>query len=423
MRIALVTDSYPPEVRASANLMVELAQDLRSYGHQVCVLTCAPSDGERTTAAGATRLGPWGTLTDDDGILVARINTLPVHNTAPLARGVAQVVLPLAFANAARLLPRPDCTLIYSPPLTLGLVGRALRWWSGAPYVVNVQDLFPQNAIDLGLLKNGTAIAFFRAVETAVYRGAARIAVHSAGNRLALVGRGDLAPERVVVAHNWVDCAVPTRDDVDPGVRHRLGWGDAFVVFFAGTLGYAQDLDLILDAAKRLRANPRIRFAIYGDGVKRPDLERRVRAEGLSNVIIRPPVPREEYPQLVASADVGLITLQRSMRTPVVPSKLLGYMAAACPSVASLNPESDGHALLRDAACGISVPVGDVDAFVGAIASLEADQGRAREIGRNGRAYALRHLDRGPCTRAFDRLCVEAVTAHRGAPAVETIEA
>ena len=404
MRITLISDSFPPEVRSASHLMYELGKDLVAAGHEVAVLTCSP---QYNLAVGThhRRQSAWVDVRREDGMTVARVRTLPIHNVGPLVRGVAQLTLPLLFLNAARRLPRPDCCVIYSPPLPLALVGLGLKRWRGAPYVLNVQDLFPQNAIDLGVLRNPALIALFRLIETAAYRGAALLAVHSPGNRAALLARGDLKPEDVVVAHNWVDCDVPTRDDAGEAARAAEGWGDQFVALFAGVMGYAQDLDTILDAAATLRDEPRVRFLLVGDGVVRRHVEQRVRDEALTNVELRAFVSRETYPRLIACVDAGLVTLRASMKTPVVPSKLLGYMAAACPVVATLNAESDGHGIIRDANCGEHLLAGDGPGMATALRQMASDPASARRLGRNGRAFAQAQFERHACTSAFEQLC------------------
>lgn len=413
MRITLVTDSFPPEVRSASHLMYELGEELVRRGHEVTVLTCWPQYNLAEGRWEPEKLGRWtsGWLHDSDerGMRVVRVRSLPVHNVGPLVRGAAQLTLPVPFLLASRRLPAPDCVVIYSPPLTLGVVGLAMRRLYGSPYVLNVQDLFPQNAIDLGLLKSQLAIRLFRAIETAAYRGAAVLAVHSAGNREAILARGDLAAGKVVVAHNWVDCDVPTRDTIGASFREQKGWRDKFVVLFAGVMGYAQDLDTVLDAAGQLRDRPDLRFVLVGDGVARPHLARRIEAESLDNVALWPFVSKEQYPELVASVDAGLVTLQKTMRTPVVPSKLLGYMAAACPALASLNDESDGHQIIQESGCGVSVRAGDGTALAAAIRRLADNPDLGREMGQRGREYALAHFERSACIDAFEALCERVV--------------
>ncbi|HSC76938.1 MAG TPA: glycosyltransferase family 4 protein [Candidatus Acidoferrales bacterium] len=396
MRILLLTDAFPPEVRSSSHLMYELAEDLAGRGHEVTVVSCEPRYNLAFNAEPAMK---------PEAFDVIRVRTAAIHNVSHWRRGLGQLYLPLAFYRAARRLPRQDAVLVYSPPLTLGLAAHWLaRRWQAA-FVLNVQDLFPQNAIDLGALRNPLLIAFFRRLEQYVYRHADAVSVHSAGNAAWL--RAARVPEgKLHIIPNWVDLepyAAAPRGAANR-FRRQLELGEKFVVLFAGVMGYAQDMETMVDAAALLRDEPRIVFLLVGDGSERPGVERRVAAPGLENVRLLPFVSREDYPALVAASDVGLVTLKKSMKTPVVPSKLATYMAAARPVVASLNPESDACTLVREAGCGLLVAPGDAAAMASAIRSLLEQPQNAAELGARGRAYALAHLARPVCTAQYDAL-------------------
>ncbi len=416
MRILLLTDAFPPEVRSSSHLMYELAEDLAGRGHQVTVVTCEPRYNLAPTPSGqASNAEPPAT---PEAFTVIRVRSAAIHNVSHWRRGLGQLYLPLAFYRAARRLPRQDAILVYSPPLTLGLAAHwlAQRWRAG--FVLNVQDLFPQNAIDLGALRNPLLIAFFRRLEQYVYRHADAVSVHSAGNAAWL--RAARVPEaKLHIIPNWVDLepyAATPRGSANR-FRRELELGEKFVVLFAGVMGYAQDMETMVEAAARLRDEPRILFLLVGDGSERLGVERRVAELGLTNVRLLPFVSREDYPALVAAADVGLVTLKKTMKTPVVPSKLATYMAAARPVVAALNSESDACALVREAGCGVLVPPGDAAAMASAIRSLVEQPQQAAELGARGRDYARAHLARAVCTGQYESLLM---TSHEGTKAQRT---
>jgi len=413
MRILLLTDAFPPEVRSSSHLMYELAEELAGRGHAVSVVTCRPRYNLAPGAAPAPA-SPGVPREPVGGFEVLRVDAPAIHNVGHVRRGLGQLWLPVAFYRAARALPRPDVIYVYSPPLTLGLAAHWLgRRWR-APFVFNVQDLFPQNAIDLGALRNPLLVAFFRRLERFIYRHAAAIALHSEGNA-AWLRRDGVEAAKLRVIHNWVDTDAhrPDAGGAANHFRREVGLEGRFVVLFAGVMGYAQDMETIVEAAARLREESRVVFLLVGDGSERAGVERRVGELNLANVRLLPFVPREDYPQLVAACDVGLVTLKKTMKTPVVPSKLPTYMASARPVIVSVNPESDAGALVRTADCGLLVPPGDPEAMAAAIRQLLNDPARAAALGASGRRYALAHLSRRACIDEIERLLAACAAGRR----------
>jgi len=399
MRILLLTDAFPPEVRSSSHLMFELAEDLARRGHSVAVVTCAP----RYNLAPGDRERGWSAREQVSGVEVLRVPAPAIHHVSHWRRGLGQLLLPVAFYRAARRLARPDAILVYSPPLTLGVAAHWLaRRWRSA-FVLNVQDLFPQNAIDLGALRHPLLIAFFRWLERFVYRRAAALSVHSPGNAAWLRAQG-IPADKLHIIPNWVDVEAFAGEDAGNRLRRELGLEDRFVVLFAGVMGYAQDMEMIVEAAARLTDEPRVVFLLVGEGSERAGVERRVLELGLKNVRLLPFVARADYPALVAASNVGLVTLKKTMKTPVVPSKLATYLAAARPVVASLNPESDACALIREADGGVLVPPGDAEALAVAVRRLLEHPQQAADLGARGRAFARAHLARPICTAQYEAL-------------------
>jgi glycosyltransferase involved in cell wall biosynthesis len=245
-------------------------------------------------------------------------------------------------------------------------------------------------------------------MERFVYQQANAITVHSEGNRQHIARKlGIEKAEKVRVIPNWVDTRF-----IQPGPRinwfreeHNLG--NAFIVSFAGVLGYSQDLDIVLEAARILKdENPQsdILFLIVGDGVERPRLEAKARQMGLNNVRFLPMQPREKYPAVLHALDIGLVTLHAEVRTPVVPSKILSIMAAGRPVVAAMNLDGDGPRLIAEARCGLCVPPEDPRALAEAILQLYHDASLREELGRNGRQYAEEHLSLVLCATQYEEL-------------------
>ena len=390
MRVWLMTAYFPPDTGSAAHLFYELGMTLAEQGHDVTVITGFPSyHAQGDLSPYRRRL--WLNETLDQKLGVARVLVPQVLRDTPTGRGLWQFSCATSFALRGLILPKPDILLLYSPPLPLGLAAWLLRLLRGIPFVLNIQDLFPQSAIDLGVLRSGLLIGFFERLERFLYLCADHVTVHSTGNREHVLAHG-VEPGKVTVMHNWVDT-----DFIRPGERHNgfsreHGLDGKFVVSFAGVIGHSQDLDVILEAAGLLRDSSRIHFLIVGDGVEKPRLEQKAQDMSLPNVQFLPMQPRHCYPAILHASDVSLATLHAEVATPVVPSKILSIMASGRPVIACINLTGDAPHLIQEAQCGYALPPGNAQALADSILSVYADATLRTRLGRNGRRYAEKHL-------------------------------
>lgn len=395
--ILLLTDAYPPEIRSSSMLMHEMAMDLVAHGYEVSVVTTFPRYNLTDEARATFKRFSGNLVRDEEGVRVIRVPCLSFHNVGPMVKGLGQLALPAVVTAGSFFLRRVDAIVVYSPPLTLGLAATAVKKWFGARFILNVQDLFPQNAIDLGALRNPALIRMFQGIESFCYRHADHITCHSEGNLHWLLCGQDMQHRQrdVSVVHNWVDVDRYQRTPPDVTVRKRLGMEEKFVLFFGGVMGYAQDLETVMEAARLLKDHPEIAFLLVGDGVEKERLVRQ--AQGLPNVIFHPFIPQEEYISWLRAMNVGLVTLKAEMATPVVPSKILGFMAAGIPYLALLNRESDARVITEEAGCGLLIDPGNPKAAAQAILHLAEDRQATASMGVRGVRYCRDHFSRRAC--------------------------
>jgi colanic acid biosynthesis glycosyl transferase WcaI len=410
MKAMLVTINYPPEIGGAPHLIHELALSLKARGHDVTVLTGYPCYNIKVVPP-QYRRGLWMNETLD-GISVRRVRIPSLPRESKVARGVQHFVFGLWLSALTSVTPRADVALVFSPPLPLpwlvSIVGRVRR----IPVVVNIQDLFPRQAVELGMLTNPVLIRLFEAMERQMHRLVTAVTVHSPGNRQHVIQRGG-RPEGVHVVYNWVDIERIRPGERNNGFARQHGLGDRFVVSYAGTMGWAQDMQTILASAARLRDHAGILFLLVGDGVEKERAQARSRELGLENILWLPMQPWSVYPEILAASDVSLINLHPELRTPVVPSKLLSIMAAGRPVVASLPPESDARHIVAEAGCGICVDAGDGEALADTILKLESDRALASEMGQRGRAYVEAHFSREVCTGQMEAVLSKIVGESR----------
>lgn len=384
MKILLLTDSYPPEIRSASHLMHEFANELKNRGHKVTVITTMPRYNLTKEYAPIA----YQDVMDENGITVIRTKGPRIHNVGYLRRGLAHLILPFVFYQSVKkfALNRPDLIVVYSPPLTLGVAGIWAQKRFSSKLILNIQDMFPQNAIDLGIMNNRLAIKFFESIESWIYKRVDRITVHSERNKQFMIQRKNLPSDQVTVIYNWVHCS--KGGDNRGNFRQLNNVDSKFTILFAGILGPAQGLDVIINVAKKLQNKSNAHFLFVGDGTTKKNLKSKVEKLKLSNVSFRPFVGKKDYPFLLKQADAGLVCLSKHNKTPVVPGKLMGYMAGSLPVVAVLNRESDGHDIVKRAKCGFSLLPDDEDGIANAILTLESNNRLRMDMGKRGSEFA-----------------------------------
>jgi glycosyltransferase involved in cell wall biosynthesis len=363
MRILIVAQYFSTPERAGSARFHELGSRLVADGHEVTLVTgMVDNSVRRVPEAYRHRLRVREEI---DGMRVLRVWAYPHYRSSNRGR-----LLHYATFNATSLLALLerrgyDLVLASSPPLTVGLSGWLLARFYGARFVFEVRDLWPQAAIRLGALRGRRAIAAAEGLERFLYRQATRLVAVTPGIGRYLADEAGVAAERIEVVTNGFD---PTafRDLPAPAAgRQALGIDADFLVLQAGSIGPSDHLEVLIDAAARLRDERGLRFLIVGDGDGRAALEHRAAALGLSNVEFRDPVPRQEVGRFYAAADL-LICHVPAFYTPVALSnRFLEYLGTGRPIVCT-GPGDMADALSRCGG-GVTVPPDDPEAMADAI--------------------------------------------------------
>lgn len=387
--ILIVADVYPPEVSSAAHLMKELAEGLKKRGHNIWVATTYP----KYYLPEELKSKIFERFTDEGGIKVIRVKTLPQKKVNFIIRGISQLILPFLFFFKIKKYIRGklDIAIVYSPPLPLALTGGMIKRHYGAKFILNIQDIFPQNAIDLGVLrgwKHEPAIRLFEWIEKKVYKAADKITFHSEGGRKFLVDKKRVPEEKIITLHNWVDLEPFKNLTQNISFRKKYGLEEKFIILFGGIMGPAQGMEFIIEIARKLMDFKDLVFLLVGDGSEKPKIEELINKYSLSNVIIKPFVSKEEYPYLAKDSDVGLVCLSSNNKTSFVPGKILGYMAAGKPIVAFLNKESDGFGVLEKAKCGYATKSDDLKEAEKITRKIYGEKNKLKEIGERGFKYA-----------------------------------
>ena len=409
MRILLLSQYFDPEPHLKG---LAFARELVAQGHEVEVLTGFPNyPGGKVYPGYRLRLVQREVL---EGIPIIRVPLYPSHD----AGGLRRMATYLSFAAAAALLGpwlvrKPEVIHAYHGPATIGLPAWILGLARRAPFVLDIQDLWPDTITASGMLPPWlkgfvpTVAAWCRFM----YRRAARIAVLSPGFKQILAARG-VPEEKVAVVPNWCDEVQTEPGPVRPEEAPLLD--GRFNVVMAGNMGTLQALDVVLGAAQRLGSlAPEIQFVLVGGGVDRPRLEARAAELGLANVLFLPRRPVTEIGALLHRADALLVHLKDDPLFAVtIPSRIQAYLAVGRPILCGVR--GDGSDLVREAGAGACFDPEDPEALAEATLSLHRLASGARaEMGHRARAFYRDRLSLRVGTRAF----LELFTRARGGAA------
>ncbi len=399
-RILIVTESYPPILNSAGRLFSELAVTLYQNGFDVVVLTEKPSryvaENRKPKSMSEEVFGAMPPVIRLPGFPRLR-SILILRYFEQLIKMVMYFVVGLAYGYRRNI-------IIYSPPLPIAVVGVLISKVYRTRSIVNVQDLYPETPILLGVMRNRILISVSRMLERYIYKKASAITVHSEGNREYVIQHG--APrEKVVVVFNWVDLGKYSPGPLDNGFRKQYKLRQKFIVSYAGVIGLAQDMDVLVNAAREFKSNSSIQFILAGGGLGYKVVKEGASREGLDNILFLPHLIEKEYIKLLQASDICLVTLVGKLKTPAVPGKLQSIMAIGRPVICSVPAVSDAKTIVEKAGCGIWIDPNDSGGLIGAINVLLQSESR-KNMGRSGREYAERHFEHRACIQVYSDLLV-----------------
>jgi colanic acid biosynthesis glycosyl transferase WcaI len=388
--ILFLSRYYTPEKAAAAVCVHETAKRLATMGHQVTVLTTVPNyptgiipkeyrghSLQEEIIEGVRVLRVWSYVSPNKGFLKRILSQLSFGCLAPLLGG--------------RAVGSPDILIVESPPLFNVIAAHVLAWWKRCPFIFWVADLWPESAVQLGVLKNRTFIKLAEWLEWTTYRRAALVWTVTEGMQDTLLKRG-LAPEHLILIHNGVD-TTRFRPYPQQHTRHELGWGKEFTVLYTGTHGLTHGLMTVLDAAERLREHVNVRFVLVGDGAEKEKLIRHAKQRQLENVLFLYPIPHELVPILLAAADVCLAhTRKLPLFEGMMPMKMYEAMACGRPLLLALNGEARRIAE-QEAGAAFYVEPENAEALAAAVLHLYEHPELREQLGLQGRTYVRTHFD------------------------------
>jgi colanic acid biosynthesis glycosyl transferase WcaI len=287
-----------------------------------------------------------------------------------------------------------------SPPLTLGLTGWFIKLIRGGSLVFNIQDVFPDAAIQTGAITNKQIIRLAYWLERASYKRSDAVVLLSEDLRRNISQKVSPATRAILhVIPNFVDTAAITPGQRMTSYRRELGIDDRLVVMYAGNVGFSQSLGMMIAAARQL---PDIAFVINGDGAARQSLQDH--ATGISNIYFAPYQPIERLSEVLATGDIHVVPLRAGLASVSVPSKSYSILAASRPVLAAIDEGSEIPRILAKSGAGLSVPPDNENAFIEALRSLSIDQNLRETMGLNGRVWVEQHASPGAVAAAYEAI-------------------
>lgn len=350
MRIVLIADTFPPLRTSGAVQLRDLSREFARQGHSLCVLLPAPNQRKS-----------W-TLESLDGVQVLRLRAPRTKDIGYVLRTLAEFAMPFAMLRNLRKSPlakvRWDGVVWYSPSIFHGPLVSSLKKSSAGKSYLIIRDIFPEWAVDMGLMGRGLPYRFFDAVAKYQYSVADVIGMQTPGNRryfepwLAYPGR------HLEVLQNWLDkpsqmrCSIRVDQTVLAGRK---------VFVYAGNMGVAQGMDILMGLAENLRNRPNVGFLFVGRGSDSARLKAAAQSRQLDNVVFFDEIDPDEIPDLYAQCHAGIVALDPRHKSHNIPGKFLTYMQSGLPVLANINAGNDLAQMIRDERVGQVCETNKVD--------------------------------------------------------------
>ena len=415
MNILVFHQYYLMPGQAGGSRFNELARLWSDAGHEVTVIAGTVDYGTGTSPEGYR--GRWITEERDGPVRVLRCHVPTTYAKSYAGRMWAFFGFTLSAGTAALRERHSDVVIATSPPLITPIpawIAARLRA-RPAKLIFEVRDLWPESAITTGVLKEGAGLTrLLYRLERWACESADAINVLTPAFRDDLIRRGLAPASKISLVPNGADVALFRPGPRDNAVRTELGWGDRFVVMYAGAHGRANAVGQLVDAAALLRDRPEILIACVGDGPERKAAQTRARELGLTNIVFHGSQPKARMPAIVQACDVGAAVLQNNptFRT-VYPNKVFDYMACARPTLLAIDGAA--RALVCDQAqAGIFAQPENGKAIAEAIRKLAADPALCQSLGQSGHAYVHANCTREVLAQKYLDEMARPTTPQRG---------
>lgn len=400
MKILFLPSYFAPEKAASLYIADNRYEAFANEGFDMVAYTPFPSRGLSKEDIARWRKVPKEVLYNGK-MMVSRfpLSSESTSSFKRIVRYFVQNVMQYRWARKRKNIEGVDAIFVASTPPLHGYMASCLSKKHGIPFVYNVQDVFPDSLVGTGLAKkNGILWNLCNRIENKTYARAAKIVVISQDFKNNLIAKG-VPEEKIEIIYNWVDeqAVHPIPNEENPFFEQFNLSRDKFTVVYAGNFGNAQNINIILDAARMM---PDIQFALFGTGGLEEEIRKKIESNQLTNVKLNPLQPYEKVSNVYSLGNACVVSCKAGLGGSAMPSKTWSIMSCARPVLANFD-EGELRQIIENNRCGVFTKAGDVQAFVDAIRSLAANPTLCEEMGKNARQFIMNNLTKKVGTKKY----------------------
>lgn len=393
MKVLIFAAYYEPEIAASLYIQDNIYEALADEGCDVDLFVPMPTRGvdDETRKRYKKRK-----------LEIKCSGKLKIHRFSMIGEGKNTILRAIRYiiTNVVYiwkgLWRKADLIYVGSTPPTQGAMAAILKKIKKVPLVYNLQDIFPDSLVNTGLARQDSIQwKIGSIIERFTYKNADKIIVISEDFRKNILAKG-VPEDKIVMIYNWVDeNAVVNVERARNKLfdKYKLD-RNKFYITHCGNIGFTQNMDMLLEAARELEQHSDIAFILVGDGAYKAEVERQIAEKDIKNVMLIPFQPYEDISHVFSLGDAGLILSKKNVGQNSVPSKTWSIMSAERPILASFDIDSDLCSKVKQAGCGLCVQAEDKDALIQAVLYLYKNPAESGRMGQNGRKYILQNLTR-----------------------------
>jgi glycosyltransferase involved in cell wall biosynthesis len=398
-KILIISEPFYPQVAAIGQLLTDLSEDLVKAGFQVKVVTGNPNNNFNKNNTIPRK-------ENYKGIEIIRLRNTTFSKYRMIGRVINYLSFHFLVFSRVLFCERPDLVFVLSTPPFISFSGLMLKIFKKSKVIYNIQDLFPELAIELGKLRNKSLIFILKALSKYIIRKMDRVIVvgECMERKVKEELLKDMEVDHIVTIHNWADGEkLKVIGEEDNYLKKEWGLEGKLIVLYSGNMGYVHEFDTIISAAEDIqnKGYKNIIFVFIGEGIKKEYISKKAEEKGLNNILFFPYQPRDRLTYSLGLADISLVTLEEDFEGIVVPSKIYGILASGRPIIGIVGKDSEITEIIREGECGKVAKIGDWRALSETIIEYYKNPQKCKKEGIKGRRYFEENFDRKITTEKY----------------------